>query len=145
MKQGLLSCSQFLSLPPIISLSKSIIFPPISATLESARSLTARERRQLKNERREKTAYNWKEEVEERLIKKPKKRFSHWSEELNLDYLAELGPQWWILKVYKLSCHQVAQSLSRLVTENYPQFEFKVSKLILNSSACFFLASTLNA
>ncbi|KAM7464003.1 hypothetical protein LguiA_032124 [Lonicera macranthoides] len=126
MKQGLLSYSQFHSLLPIVSVSKSIIFPPISATLESACSFTARERRQLKNERREKTAYNWKEEVEERLSKKPRKRFNHWTEDLNLDYLAELGPQWWILKVYKLSCHQAAQSLTRFLAENYPQFEFKV-------------------
>ncbi|TYI33258.1 hypothetical protein ES332_A04G120700v1 [Gossypium tomentosum] len=113
MKQGLLLWSPcYLSPPSFHSISLKIPstkhtprLAPISASLDSTdtlvqlqQQLSARERRQLRNERREsKSGYNWREEVEERLIKKPKKRYTSWTEELNLDNLAHLGPQWWVI------------------------------------------------
>ncbi|KAG4205159.1 hypothetical protein ERO13_A04G087000v2 [Gossypium hirsutum] len=116
MKQGLLLWSPcYLSPPSFHSISLKIPstkhtprLAPISASLDSTdtqvqlqQQLSARERRQLRNERREsKSGYNWREEVEERLIKKPKKRYTSWTEELNLDNLAHLGPQWWVVRIY---------------------------------------------
>lgn len=102
----------------------------ISATLDSvnAEQLTARERRQMRNERRESRAYNWREEVEERLIKKPKKRYASWTEELNLDNLALLGPQWWVIRVSRVSGQDTAQRLARSLVLNFPNMEFKVFK-----------------
>ncbi|XP_030474265.2 uncharacterized protein LOC115691695 [Syzygium oleosum] len=105
--------------------------PPaaISAALESAgaEALTARERRQLRNQRREsRGAYNWREEVEERLIEKPKKQFASWTEELNLDYLAKPGPQWWIVRVSRVRGQETADLIARLLIRNFPDVEFKV-------------------
>ncbi|XP_059647134.1 uncharacterized protein LOC132293610 [Cornus florida] len=137
MKQGLLLWSprllHFLSLQSSPSLPLSTRSPiyctPISATLESVngKTLTARERRQLRNERREsKPNYNWKEEVEERLLKKPKKRYASWTEELNLDNLALLGPQWWVVRVSRVSGQDTAERLARTLARNYPNIDFKV-------------------
>ncbi|XP_052173649.1 uncharacterized protein LOC127788968 [Diospyros lotus] len=137
MKQGLLSwspCRPLLSLPTSLSpRSRTTHFPKtsnsVSATLNSTEEspLTARERRQLRNERREtKPAYNWKEEVEERLIKKPKKRYASWTEELNLDNLALLGPQWWVVRVSRVSGQTTAELLARSLARNFPDMDFKV-------------------
>ncbi|KAK3031349.1 hypothetical protein RJ639_036057 [Escallonia herrerae] len=140
MKQGLLSwspCPHSLFLPTLypipfpmthLTIPTKPIFP-IKSALESASetSLTARERRQMRNERREsKPTYNWKEEVEERLIKKPKKKYKSWTEDLNLDYLALLGPQWWVVRVSRVSGHETAERLARALIRNYPEVEFKV-------------------
>ena len=108
----------------------------ISATLESTetqqRELTARERRRLRNERREsKTTTNWREEVEERLIKKPKKDKGSWKDELNLDNLAKLGPQWWIVRFSRVKGQYTAELLSRSLARNFPDIEFKVIWLSL--------------
>lgn len=136
MKQGLLlrssPCSQFPILPfPVPRRTKPTSI--ISATLDSSVNggqLTARERRQLRNERRETkaatTGTNWREEVEEKLLKKPKKRYASWTEELNLDNLALLGPQWWVLRVSRVSGQITAERLARLLAKNYPEIEFKV-------------------
>lgn len=80
----------------------------------------------MRNERRESRAYNWREEVEERLIKKPKKRYTSWTEELNLDNLALLGPQWWVVRVSRVSGQDTAQRLARSLVLNFPDMEFKV-------------------
>ncbi|KAF9596769.1 hypothetical protein IFM89_013316 [Coptis chinensis] len=115
-----------------------------SATLETSSStkvtvggeLTARERRQLRNERRESKAYNWKEEVEEKLLKKPTKRFANWKDELNLDNLADLGTQWWCVRVSRVNGHETADRLARFLARNHPIVEFKVDgfHLYLESS-----------
>ncbi|XP_027070127.1 uncharacterized protein LOC113774816 [Coffea eugenioides] len=110
-------------------LRSPIISFTISATVESVteKQLTARERRQLRNERREsKAAYNWREEVEERLVKKPKKRYASWTEELNLDNLALLGPQWWVVRVSRVSGQDTADRLARALARNFPALDFKV-------------------
>ncbi|KAK8561703.1 hypothetical protein V6N13_149137 [Hibiscus sabdariffa] len=105
---------------------------PISASLDSAdtqvqQQLSARERRQLRNERREsKSGYSWREEVEERLIKKPKKRYTSWTEELNLDNLALLGPQWWVVRVARIRVFETAEVMARLLARNFPDIEFKI-------------------
>ncbi|XP_072968607.1 uncharacterized protein [Typha angustifolia] len=90
---------------------------------------TARERRQLRQEKRESRAgsVNWREEVEERLLHKPKKRSpASWTEDLNLDLLARLGPQWWVVRVSRVTGEEIAQRLARLLARNFPQLEFKV-------------------
>ncbi|XAR68872.1 hypothetical protein NMG60_11000276 [Bertholletia excelsa] len=139
MKQGLLAwspCRHFGSLYTSLSISSKIQFfetPPclvsISATAESVdeRLLTAKERRQLRKERREsKPTSNWREEVEERLMKKPKKRYSSWTEELNLDNLALLGPQWWVVRVSRVSGQYTTEILAKLLARNFPEMSFKV-------------------
>lgn len=61
-----------------------------------------------------------------RLIKKPKKRYVSWMEELNLDNLALLGPQWWVVRVSRVSGHETAERTARLMARTFPDMEFKV-------------------
>ncbi|PRQ43043.1 putative translation protein SH3 [Rosa chinensis] len=140
MTQGLLQwspCHRSLSLLPIsIPTSKHTHLPlSISATLESStqqqqqqqQQLSARERRQLRNERREsKAGTNWKEKVEEKLLEKPTQKFAHWKEELNINNLAREGPQWWIVRVSRVKGQETAQLIARLLARNYPHMDFKV-------------------
>ncbi|KAI3474803.1 hypothetical protein Pfo_030062 [Paulownia fortunei] len=137
MKQGLLSWSHcpyptFLSLPFSTTLKPKIPKPKFSTIIVTLNSvdespLTGRERRQMRNERREsKPAYNWREEVEMRLIKKPKKRYTSWTEELNLDNLALLGPQWWVVRVSRVSGQDTAERMARSMARNFPNMDFKV-------------------
>ncbi|GKV52650.1 hypothetical protein SLEP1_g59223 [Rubroshorea leprosula] len=113
-----------------ISRAKQAFRPQIYASIDSAgtqQELTARERRQLRNERREnKAVYNWREEVEERLMKKPKKRYVTLAEKLNLDTLAKLGPQWWVVRVRRVRSQDTAELIARLLARNFPDLEFKV-------------------
>ncbi|CAN6471488.1 unnamed protein product [Victoria cruziana] len=89
--------------------------------------LSARERRQLRNERRELKAYDWKDEVEERLARRRKKKPpSAGMEALNLDNLALLGPQWWVVRVSRLSGREAAEQLARGIGRNFPSIDFKV-------------------
>ena len=139
MKQGLLTwspCRHFLSIPTSLSPPSKASLPltprrfvSISATTESIneQNLSARERRQLRKERREsKPTYKWKEEVEERLIQKPKKRYASWTEELNLDNLALLGPQWWVIRVPSVTAQEISERLDRLLHRNFPNMDFEV-------------------
>ncbi|KAF2288578.1 hypothetical protein GH714_008722 [Hevea brasiliensis] len=139
MKQGLLlwsPCHHALSPSSLPSISLPILrtkraSSSITATLDSTNNqiheLTARERRQLRHERREsKAGYNWREEVEERLIKKPKKKRTSGSEDLNLDNLADLGPQWWVVRVSRVRGDETAELIARLLARKYPEMEFKV-------------------
>ncbi|KAF7845424.1 Plastid transcriptionally active isoform 1 [Senna tora] len=173
MKQGLLPLNPcFHSLSPPSLPSFSFAFPQtrrfklsISATLDSIdtqQELTARERRRLRNERREtKTTTNWREEVEERLIKKPKKKKGSWTDELNLDNLAKLGPQWWVVRGSRVRALDTAQLLARSLARNFPDIEFKlyapavhVKRKLKNGSysvtqkalfpGCIFLRTVLN-
>ncbi|XP_068644863.1 uncharacterized protein [Aristolochia californica] len=115
-----------LSSPSVLRVSgrKTVIF----ATLESVNGgqLTARERRQLRSERRESKSTNWKEEVEERLLKKPKKKKASWTDDLNLDNLALLGPQWWVVRVSRVSGQATAELLAKSLMREFPEIEFKV-------------------
>ncbi|KAL3639452.1 hypothetical protein CASFOL_017359 [Castilleja foliolosa] len=138
MKQGVLiwsHCpysSSFTSIPfslPINPKIPKLKLSTITATLNSVgeSELTGRERRQMRNERREsKDAYNWKEEVEMKLIKKPKKRYASWTEELNLDNLALPGPQWWVIRVSRTSGQETAETMARAMARKFPNMEFKV-------------------
>ncbi|CAL9147032.1 unnamed protein product [Musa hybrid cultivar] len=135
-------------LPPIVFFSSSLSFPNATVTrcslappdaVDASASgggagddlLSARERRQLRNERRESRAggVGWREEVEERLLHRPKnqrKKAASWTEELNLDNLARLGPQWWVVRVSRVTGHEIADRLARSLARNYPAVEFKV-------------------
>ncbi|KAE8696539.1 MIP18 family protein [Hibiscus syriacus] len=73
-----------------------------------------------------KSGHNWREEVEERLIKKPKKRYTSWTEELNLDNLALLGPQWWVVRVARVRGLETDEVIARLLARNFPDIEFKI-------------------
>ncbi|GAV65481.1 NusG domain-containing protein [Cephalotus follicularis] len=127
----LLSPPSLLSLPLPISTPKRTP-KPITATIDSStidtqqQQLTARERRQLRNERRESRAYNWREEVEERLIKKPKKKPVPKSAQLNLDSLALLGPQWWIVRVSRVGAQETAELIAQSLARNFPEIKFQV-------------------
>lgn len=139
MKQGILQwnpCSPNTLSPFSLSSSPIPIIPNfrrlslISATLnsieEEEQKLPARERRKLRNERRESKSFNWKEEVEMMLIKKPKKRYASWTDELNLDNLAHLGPQWWAVRVSRVRGQETAERLARSLANNFPDIDFKV-------------------
>ncbi|KAL8148067.1 uncharacterized protein LOC141708114 [Apium graveolens] len=129
--QGLLSWN-LLPPPPPPPLSqfprKSSHLFSVSATTVSETILTGRERRQMRNERRESklTGTGWREQVEDKLLIKPKKRYKSWTEELNLDTLATLGPQWWIIRVSRISGQETAQRVARALIRNFPDIEFKV-------------------
>lgn len=64
--------------------------------------------------------------MEERLLKKPKKRYASWTEELNLDTLATLGPQWWVVRVTRVRQQETAELIARLLARNFPDLPFKV-------------------
>lgn len=66
--------------------------------------------------------------MEERFIAKPKKKEkgSSWMDELNLDNLAKLGPQWWVIRVARVKGHDTAQLLARSLAKNFPDMEFKI-------------------
>ncbi|KAK3145618.1 hypothetical protein QOZ80_3BG0255230 [Eleusine coracana subsp. coracana] len=115
---------------------------PISVSLSASASassngsggdgeLTARERRQQRRERRELRATDWKEEVQDRLIheparrrKKPPKRT--WREELNLDLLAELGPQWWLVRVSMAPGTDYVDLLTKAISRRFSEVPFKI-------------------
>ncbi|KAI3904467.1 hypothetical protein MKW98_014647 [Papaver atlanticum] len=90
--------------------------------------LTGRERRQLRNERRASTTNNWREEVEDKLLgtKFSRKRFATWTEELNLDNLALLGPQWWVVRVSRVSGQETADVIGRTLNRKFPNIDFKI-------------------
>lgn len=69
---------------------------------------------------------NWREEVEERLMKKPKKKYASWMEELNLDNLSLLGPQWWVVRVSRVAAPSTAELIARALARNFPDLDFKV-------------------
>ncbi|KFK38307.1 hypothetical protein AALP_AA3G097000 [Arabis alpina] len=124
---GLLQWSHSSLIPSINLTIRSTNFSISACVVEQNHQLTAKERRQLRNERREsKSGYSWREEVEERLIKKPKKRYATWTEELNLDTLAESGPQWWVVRVSRLRGQETAQILARALARQFPAMEFTV-------------------
>ncbi|CAI9098367.1 OLC1v1034999C1 [Oldenlandia corymbosa var. corymbosa] len=137
LKQGLLRWNPY-SFPLVLS-PPAISHKPnslkIYAVVESMNGsiernhhegLTAKEKRQLRNSRRESKASNWKEEVEERFIKKPKKQHVSWTEELNLDKLALLGPQWWVVRVSRMAGPDTYERLARLLAKKFPTMDFKV-------------------
>ncbi|KAE8099283.1 hypothetical protein FH972_017277 [Carpinus fangiana] len=116
-----------LSLPSLPFPSPTTKRPILLISANTQQELTARERRRLRNERREsKGATNWREQVEERLIKKPKKRYASWTDELNLDNLAKLGPQWWVIRVSRIKVEDAAEVLARSLAKNFPDIDFKV-------------------
>ncbi|KAG7576581.1 NusG N-terminal domain superfamily [Arabidopsis thaliana x Arabidopsis arenosa] len=124
---GLLQWSRSSLIPSIYTPISKTQFSISACVIERNHQLTAKERRQLRNERREsKSGYSWREEVEEKLIKKPKKRYATWTEELNLDTLAESGPQWWVVRVSRLRGHETAQILARALARQFPEMEFTV-------------------
>ncbi|CAD6215259.1 unnamed protein product [Miscanthus lutarioriparius] len=102
-----------------------------SASADAEGELTAREKRAQRRERRELRATDWKEEVQDRLIheparrrKKPPKR--SWREDLNLDLLAELGPQWWLVRVSMAPGTDYVDLLTKAISRRYPEVTFKI-------------------
>ncbi|ERN09622.1 uncharacterized protein LOC18437779 isoform X1 [Amborella trichopoda] len=140
MKQGLVWKPSSLSLPPISSKwtcnstsspsSLSLDGNPTSLSLKTSSNgdiLSAKERRQLRNQRRESKTSNWREEIEEALSKKTKKKKKpSWTEELNLDNLSLLGPQWWMVRIARVSDVDAAEPLARSLVRNFPNLEFQV-------------------
>ncbi|KAK8918690.1 hypothetical protein KSP39_PZI021803 [Platanthera zijinensis] len=119
------------------SSSPSILSESLDAAV--AGDLSAKERRQLRNGRREKNAAvsgNWREEVEERLARRRKKDYSNWKEKLNLDNLAKLGPQWWTVRVSRVNGQETVERLSRALARGFPDMDFKVSFLLLLPFIC---------
>ncbi|KAM0928113.1 hypothetical protein ACQ4PT_002278 [Festuca glaucescens] len=93
--------------------------------------LTARERRQQRREARVLKARDWKEEVEERLIHEPARRRKKpvkrtWREELNLDFLAEHGPQWWLVRVSMAPGTDYVDLITKAVARRFSEVSFKI-------------------
>lgn len=140
MNQELLLSWRPLCLPFPITITKptTVVVQPIRATLQTSLDeqraiLTAKEKRELRNTKREENKqYNWREDVEERLLKKPKKRFNSWKEELNLDKLAEMGPQWWIVKVSRARGKDTVERMMQALAKNFPDAEFEVFAATVN-------------
>ncbi|WOG92555.1 hypothetical protein DCAR_0311827 [Daucus carota subsp. sativus] len=132
--QWLLSWCPYNILPPpppahLSQTPRKPRFLSVSAsTTIVSETLSARERRQMRNERRESklTGTGWREQVEDKLLVKPKKRYKSWTEELNLDTLSDLGPQWWIIRVSRISGQETAERVARALIRKFPEIEFKV-------------------
>ncbi|KAG0477448.1 hypothetical protein HPP92_014289 [Vanilla planifolia] len=45
---------------------------------------------------------------------------------LNLDNLAKLGPQWWMVRVARVNRHEISDLLARAIARGFPDMEFKV-------------------
>ncbi|CAI8600950.1 unnamed protein product [Vicia faba] len=113
--------------PPSLSSPLPLSISASSSTTQQQDLLTAKERRRLRNERREsKNTTNWREEVEDTLSKKTKKEFKSWMDELNLDNLMKLGPQWWIVRVSRVKGQYTAEALARSLAKFFPDTDFKV-------------------
>ncbi|GJX47594.1 plastid transcriptionally active 13 [Tanacetum coccineum] len=117
--------------PSLVSIKKKATVVRATALMEettSLSSLTTKEKRELRKVNRDSKigTYNWREDVEEKLLKKPKKQFSSWKEELNLDLLAHMGPQWWILKVSRAKGKDTVERMLQALHKNFPDAEFKV-------------------
>ncbi|XP_078162121.1 plastid transcriptionally active 13 [Carex rostrata] len=115
----------------------------------AAGELTARERRQLRQHRREShtasesesdsdsdggairhRASNWREQVEERLlveakINKKKKQIPR-KKKLSINGLTQLGPQWWALRVSTIRTSDIVTLLARGLSTTFPQLQFKL-------------------
>lgn len=103
-----------------------------SASADAGGEVTAREKRAQRRERRELRATDWKEEVQDRLIHEPARRRKKtpkrsWREDLNLDLLAELGPQWWLVRVSMAPGTDYVDLLTKAISRRYPEVTFKVS------------------
>nr|XP_043629738.1 transcription termination/antitermination protein NusG [Erigeron canadensis]XP_043629744.1 transcription termination/antitermination protein NusG [Erigeron canadensis] len=95
----------------------------------------SKEKREMRKEKREEkmgTGYNWREHVEEKLLEKPKKRYNSWKEELNLDLLAQLGPQWWILKVSRAKGKDTILRMTQSLHKNFPDLHFQVFAAVID-------------
>jgi len=112
--------------PSLPSLSTKLPLSISATSTSSPELLTAKERRRLRNERRESNTTNWKEEVENKLIQKTKKVKKSWKDELNLDNLMKLGPQWWAVRVSRVKGQYTAEALARSLAKFFPDIDFKV-------------------
>ncbi|KAF3448881.1 hypothetical protein FNV43_RR09597 [Rhamnella rubrinervis] len=128
-------CHHFLFLhsspPPSFTTHRTKLTPPlsISATLESTstnQELTARERRRLRNERREsKAGSSWKEEVEEKLLKSPRRgsRLGLRSSTLIPLLVRVLNGG---SSGFRVRGQETAELIARQLARNFPQMDFKV-------------------
>lgn len=103
---------------------------PSSTDKESdERNLSARERRKLRNERREAAIASqeqpWKERVQDRLLE-PKKKIKGWQEDADINRCVAKGVQWWMIQTAKKFEFDVAEQISALFAENFPGREIEV-------------------
>lgn len=99
-----------------------------SASAENV-GLSVRERRKLRNARREEliaSKENWREEVEKKLDVKPKKLHG-WQQELDMDRLSEQGLRWWMLSVYKNAEKELSDYFAKEFPRTFPGEHFEVS------------------
>ena len=95
---------------------------------KSPEQLTPKERRKLRNERREalkEERGNWKEEVENKLDVK-KKPPKGWEEILDINRLASKGYVWYMCSVPKKAEHVAAEQLDILFAEKLPGMKYEV-------------------
>lgn len=90
--------------------------------------LSPKERRRLRNERRQalqEEKGNWKEEVENKLDVK-KKPPKGWEEILDINRLASKGYVWYMVSVPKKQEHVAAEQLHILFPERFPGLKYEV-------------------
>lgn len=90
--------------------------------------VSPKERRKLRNERREELKEkkgSWREEVESKLDVK-KKPPKGWEEILDIDRLATKGYQWWMLSVPKNNEKKAADQLNIIFPERFPRLKYEV-------------------
>ncbi|KAJ1702717.1 hypothetical protein LUZ63_002496 [Rhynchospora breviuscula] len=117
------------SAPSAIAVPFKMRLKCLTEATEAAAELTARERRQLRQQRREAKDSNWREQVEDRLLleaKKRKKAKPSRAARLSVNGLMALGPQWWALRVSRTRAPEIATRLTRALSTNFPEVEFKV-------------------
>ncbi|KAL3680445.1 hypothetical protein R1sor_023401 [Riccia sorocarpa] len=91
--------------------------------------LSAKERRKLRNEKREQlkaTKEPWKEMVENKLLSKPKKKSKNWQVDADVNQLTAKGMQWWMIQTTRKFENHVAEQLDIIFPETFPDREYEV-------------------
>jgi len=94
--------------------------------------LSPKERRRLRNERRQalqEEKGNWKEEVENKLDVK-KKPPKGWEEILDINRLATKGYVWYMVSVPKKQEHVAEEQLHILFPERFPGMKYEVMNIL---------------
>lgn len=100
-----------------------------SVALSNEDSLSARERRKQRNERREQLQAGktpWRDEVENKVMEKKKPPPKGLKHQLDMSRLTAKGLQWWIVFVPSRSEDEMAENIAEAYSKSFPDNEFEV-------------------
>ncbi|KAG6543818.1 hypothetical protein Mapa_014658 [Marchantia paleacea] len=123
-----LTCRSSFQAPKFSDFSTSFRSPSGEKEKAGSEPLSAKERRKLRNERREElkaTKEPWKEMVENKWLTKPKKA-KGWEADADVNQLKIKGMQWWMIQTTRKYENQVAEQLEIVFAETFPDREFEV-------------------